>query len=138
MRGGIDLEWLYRLGQRREGWAALRHDDGIPIGRFLQRAGIPVLPDRVIGFLVVHEGEHVGAAGPRNRGGLFGHRGNGTQHIGELIVLLRVKLVQENVGGAGAIGDVGQRLAVGGPLRVETPPALSIDNGDALRLEIEQ
>ncbi len=101
-----------------------------------EQAWIVDRPDGEVAVLVVRERELVGLARPRDRGAVL-HEGRDTAgEVGELIVTLLTKIVQEEILHAGSVGHVGERLPVGCPHGIGVVPLLTGHHLGAPRLQM--
>ena len=109
--GPVDDDWCWRRRRYRRATHGRRGRD---LGndrrgtewQFLQPSWIADLPDGVITFLVVHKGQDVRFPCPGDRGRILRNRRNGAGHVGQLILLLRIEIVEEEVRDPGTIRDV--------------------------------
>ena len=88
-------------------------------------------------MIEVHERNLVGLTRPAHRGAVLRHRLYAADHPGELVVLLRVEVVQKNLCDARAVADVRNRSPVGAPHGVEVFATLRGNRLHGQRFEVE-
>ena len=86
---------------------------------------------------MIGEGELVGVARPGHRRTVLRHGEHAADELRELVVFRLRAIVEEDLRDPGPVGDVGDRLAIGRPHRVQVLPFLIRDHLDGALLEVE-
>jgi hypothetical protein len=91
-----------------------------------------------LSILVIRKRQPIRLSRPGDCGTVFGERRDRARDVRELVVLVRVQIVQEDVRGSCSIRHVGDGSAVGRPLRIDVESGLTRQHRRRSGREIEQ